>query len=346
MSDSKKILVFKIGTASVTRADGSPDVELLQDLARQIASLHDQYHVVVVSSGAVGTGKKYIPKYSGKIEERKAAAAIGNPILIQLYARAFEPYSIPIAQSLCERHHFSDREQFLQLRETYNELWRNGVIPIANENDVVSSRELKFSDNDELATRLAIGLGASVLLIGTSVPGVLDKDNKLVREISNFGPTTMQLVRNEKSVTGLGGMSSKLTFARLATNLGTRVVIFGARTPDGILQAEKGLTGTVCIPRQVTASSRQKWLAAGSLVIGRLQVDAGARDALLQRKSLLSVGVKHVEVPFAAGEVVELTGPDGGAFAVARVKVSASSLSAANGKEKLTVAHADEIVLL
>jgi glutamate 5-kinase len=346
MAAHKEILVFKIGTASVTQTDGSPDEGLLKEIARQIAGLHNRYHIVIVSSGAVGTGKKFINHYSGKIEERKAAAAIGNPILIQMYANAFAPYRIPIAQSLCERHHFSHRDQFLQLRETYHELWKNGVIPIANENDVVSNRELKFSDNDELATRLAIGLGASLMLIATSVPGVLDENDRVVREIRDFSEATMLLARNEKSVAGLGGMSSKLTFARLATNLGTRVVIFGARTPDGLILAEQGAIGTVCLPRKVSASSRQKWLAAGSLVIGRLQVDEGARAALLERKSLLSVGVKKIEVPFAAGEVVELTGPDGEPFAIAKAKVDAARVQTGNGAEKLTVAHADEIVLL
>src|ERR1041385_9135886 len=138
---NKPILVLKIGTSSITNEEGFLDLSVLRNIAGQIAVVHKNYHVVIVSSGAVGTGKKFIAGYTGKINERKAAAAIGNPVLINKYTHAFEKYGIPIAQSLCERGHFSDREKFLQLKSTYEELWRNGVIPIANENDVVSSRE-------------------------------------------------------------------------------------------------------------------------------------------------------------------------------------------------------------
>ena len=189
----KPILVFKIGTASITDANGNLDEAVVQSIASQLATLHKEFHIVLVSSGAVGTGKKFIKNYSGKIEERKAAAAIGNPILIYKYSEAFSKYKIPIAQSLCERGHFSDREKFLQLRATYEELWKNGIIPIANENDVVSSRELKFSDNDELATLLAVGFGAQLLMIGTSVPGVLDTEEKVVRKIEKFDQKILSL---------------------------------------------------------------------------------------------------------------------------------------------------------
>jgi glutamate 5-kinase len=188
---NKPVLVFKIGTSSITTSDGEVDLSLLQELAAQIADLHQQYHIVIVSSGAVGTGKRFIQGYSGKLEERKAAAAIGNPILVNRYAEAFRPYQIPIAQSLCERQHFSNRHQFLQLRETYRELWKHGVIPIANENDVVSNLELKFSDNDELATLLAVGFGAEVLLIATSVEGVLDAAGSVVSSIDHFDASVL-----------------------------------------------------------------------------------------------------------------------------------------------------------
>ena len=225
----KPILVFKIGTSSITNEQGNLDELVVQSVAKQLAALHKEYHIVMVSSGAVGTGKKFIRNYTGKIEERKAAAAIGNPILIYKYSEAFAKYKIPIAQSLCERGHFSDREKFLQLRATYEELWKNGIIPIANENDVVSSRELKFSDNDELATLLAVGFGAQLLLIGTSVDGVLDNDGKVIRRIEKFDDKILGLATKEKSAAGLGGMISKLTFSHMATNLGIKVIIFPAR---------------------------------------------------------------------------------------------------------------------
>ncbi|HRB69994.1 MAG TPA: glutamate 5-kinase, partial [Chitinophagales bacterium] len=309
-------------------------------------ALHKEFHVLIVSSGAVGSGKKYIKNYSGKIEERKAAAAIGNPLLIQKYSEAFSKYKIPIAQSLCERGHFSDREKFLQLRDTYHELWKNGIIPIANENDVVSSRELKFSDNDELATLLAVGFGAQLLLIATSVKGVLDSNGNVIDKIEKFDAQVLALATKEKSSSGLGGMISKLTFARLATSLGIKVIIFSAKENKSIIQAVAENNGTVCVPKNVSKTARQKWLASGSLVIGNVVIDDGAHKALVKRKSLLAVGVKSVSSVFGIGEVIEIADDNGHTIAIARTKISSTDLLKNNKQQNIILAHADDIVLL
>lgn len=343
---SKPVLVFKIGTSSITTSEGEVDEVLLESIAQQIAILHQEYDIVIVSSGAVGTGKKFIQGYSGKIGERKAAAAIGNPLLVGKYARAFEKHGIPIAQSLCERHHFSNRNQFLQLRETYKELWKHGVIPIANENDVVSNLELKFSDNDELATLLAVGFGAKYLLIATSVPGVLNAENELVSLIDSFTPAILGYARKDKSAAGLGGMISKLTFARLATSLGIQTVIFGARSEDGIIRAVEGTNGTVCIAKKATANARQKWLASGRKVYGRVQVDDGAKKALQSRKSLLAVGISEVLRSFEKGEVFDIVDQEGWVFAVALAKIDSNEIMSKKQEQKAIVAGTDDIVLI
>ena len=162
------IIVIKFGTASITQASGEPDEGVIAEIARQTAALHRSHRIIIVSSGAVGAGKSSIKRYNGSLHQRKAAAAVGNPILVGLYARHFAPHGISIAQSLCERSHFADRTKFLQLKDTFETLWKSGIIPIVNENDVISDRELKFSDNDELATLLAAGFGAKALLLCTS----------------------------------------------------------------------------------------------------------------------------------------------------------------------------------
>lgn len=341
---TKPVLVFKIGTSSLTTSDGEVDEILLADIALQISELHQKYDVVIVSSGAVGTGKNFIEGYSGKISERKAAAAIGNPILVGKYAKAFEVHNIPIAQSLCERQHFSNRNQFLQLRDTYQELWKHGVIPIANENDVVSNLELKFTDNDELATLLAVGFGAELLLIATSVPGVLNKKNELITKIDKFTPIILGYARKDMTSVGTGGMISKLSFARLATSLGIQTVIFGARSENGIIKAVVGINGTVCTPKKATANSRQKWLASGKKIYGRLQVDNGAKKALLRRKSLLSVGVTKILRSFEVGDVFDIIDQEGWVFALALSKMDSKDF--VMNKKKAIVAGADDIVLI
>ncbi|WP_337043379.1 glutamate 5-kinase [Emticicia sp. 17c] len=340
------ILVIKFGTASITQQNGEPDETIIAEIARQVAELHTRYHIVIVSSGAVGAGKHFIKNYSGEISERKAAAAIGNPLLLNIYSRYFLQYNIQIAQSLCERQHFGNREQFLQLKQTYQELWRNGIIPIANENDVVSNRELKFSDNDELATLIATGFGAEILMICTSVGGLLDKEKNIIRKIENIDNQILGLVDNSKSALGSGGMASKLTFTKLATRMGIRVIIFGMKTPDGILRAFKGDAGSEFTAQGANMSARNKWLASGSLTVGTLQVDAGAVKALQKRSSLLAVGIKKVKGDFEAGEVVEIVDNHGIMVAVARTKVSSAELTSNLQTQNFEVAHANDIVLI
>ena len=342
----KPLLVLKIGTASITQADGSVDEQVIASVAEQVARLHAQYRIVIVSSGAVGTGKRFLKRYSGKLAERKAAAAIGNPVLINTYSRYFAPHGIAIAQSLCERQHFSQRAQFLQLRETFQTLWKNGIIPIANENDVVSNLELRFSDNDELATLIAVGFDASALLLGTSVPGLYDKQGALVPRIAEFDESIMGMARSETSGPGLGGMISKLTFARLATRMGIKVVIFGVKSPGAILRAVVGETGTVCLPQAASPPARNKWLASGSLVMGRIVVDEGAKKAVLARNSLLAVGVSAVSGSFSRGEVCEIALRDEAPFAVARTRFSSAEIEASARARNMEIAHADDIVLL
>lgn len=343
---TKSILVLKLGSASITTPKGEIDEAIIADITRQVAELALNHHIILVSSGAVAAGKKYIKNYKGKISERKAAASIGNPLLLSTYSEHFKPYNISIAQSLCERQHFSHRTQFLQLKETYEELWKNGVIPIANENDVVSNLELKFSDNDELATLLGVGFGASLILLGTSVPGVLDKEGNVIDKIESINNEVFSLANKNTSEVGLGGMISKLTFANLASTMGIKVVIFGVRTSDGIIKAAKGESGTICIPKTCSISARNKWLASGSLVTGRLMIDTGASEAIRKRKSLLAVGVKSIEVNFANGEIFEIIDEENNIVAVALAKVSSSTISKNAKQHNLEIANASDIVIL
>jgi glutamate 5-kinase len=339
---AKPILVIKFGSSSITHSNGEVNEQTLAKIASQVAQLHQDYHIVLVSSGAVAAGKSFLKQYKGSLSERKAAAAIGNPILIAKYNHYFQKYGISIAQSLCERHHFSQREQFLQLKETYQELWKSGVIPIANENDVVSNIELKFSDNDELATLIATGFGAEKLLISTSVGGLLDEQGKIIRHVTSIDSSVLSVVSSEKSSSGLGGMISKLTFTRLATRLGIKVVIFGLDQAEGIVSALREEIGTVFDAQDASLSARQKWLAAGSSISGKVVLDKGAEKAIRSRKSLLAVGVKEFIGDFEKGEVIELLDIDKNPIAIARVRSSKEEIILNNGE----VAHADDIVVM
>ena len=341
------VIVIKFGTGSITRPDGEPEEAVIREIARQVSLLRAQYRIILVSSGAVGAGKRRLQQYRGTLTERKAAAAVGNPLLLQMYARHFEPFGITIAQSLCERQHFAQRRQFLQLKETYETLWENGIIPIANENDVVSNLELKFSDNDELATLMAAGFGATDLLISTSVGGLLDRNGHIIPEVADVDSSIFGLVSNEKSALGLGGMLSKLTYTRLATRMGIRTVFFDVRTPDGIVKAMQSETGTLFhAHRQGSLNARRKWLGSGSIIAGRLTLDPGALQAIQQRKSLLAVGVRKVKGVFEKGDVIELSDYQSNIIAIARVKHHSEAIQQNLQTQNFEIAHADDIVLI
>src|SRR6478609_11980618 len=213
----KPVLVIKLGSATISNNDGSINKSIIKKIADEIAALTSNWRVVLVSSGAVGSGKASIKNYKGSITERKAAAAVGNPILIQLYHKYFSKHGISVAQALCERHHFSNRLQFLQLKETFSMFWNNNILPVVNENDLVSNIELKFSDNDELATLIAIGFDAESMIICTSVGGFLDNTKQIIPVVGKIDDTIQGYVQSDKTNLGLGGMLSKLTFTKLAT---------------------------------------------------------------------------------------------------------------------------------
>ncbi len=341
----KQVLVIKLGTAVITGADGIISKPVIKKVAAGIATLSKTYRVVLVSSGAVGSGKAFLKNYKGSLTERKAAAAIGNPILINLYQKHFASFEIPVAQALCERHHFSNRLQFLQLKNTFEAFWQNGIVPIVNENDLVSNVELKFSDNDELATLIAVGFSAETLIICTSVGGFMNNHKQIIPLIDKIDQEIMGFVSTEKSAVGLGGMVSKLTFARLAISLGIKVIICGVQGVNPFVKAIEGANGTVFKAQTSNLKARQKWLASGSITLGSITVDKGAVAALNQRRSLLTVGISKVDGKFMPGEVVQLMDEEEHIFGVAKIKIGAKEISDSLSLKNVVAAHADNIVL-
>ncbi|OJU24104.1 MAG: glutamate 5-kinase [Sphingobacteriales bacterium 41-5] len=343
---AKQVLVIKLGSAVITNSAGNINKAVIKKITADISHLSKQYKIVLVSSGAVSSGKKYLKDYRGTLLQRKAAAAIGNPILIQLYRSYFQKHGLTAAQALCERGHFSNRKQFLQLKETFTTFWQNNIIPIVNENDVISNLELKFSDNDELATLMAVGFDADTLILCTSVGGLLDASKNIIAEVSAINKETLALVSNEKSDVGLGGMLSKLTFTRLATSLGIKVIMCGLQNKKPFAEALAGKAGTHFTAQKSTLKNRQKWLASGSITLGNIYVDKGAAKALQGRKSLLTVGVTKVDGNFTAGEVVQVMGEENNILGVAKTKLSATDLRKNLKEKNVIAAHANDIVLL
>ena len=342
---SKAVVVIKLGSSVIAKEDGTINPDVIQTIVKEAVDLTPAYEVILVSSGAVSSGKPYIKNYKGKLVERKAAPAIGNPILIREYSRYFSAYGIPVAQALCERHHFSNRDQFLQLKETITELWKNGIITIVNENDMVSNRELKFSDNDELATLIAVAFNAEAMILCTTAGGYRDSDNAIIPLVTGINDSLTSFLRKDTSAHGSGGMASKLSFTKLATSLGIRVVMCGIEGPGIFSKALRGETGTTFMPKSSTLKDRQKWLASGSVTSGSVQVDEGAYAALRSRKSLLAIGISKVQRPFSPGEVVELANQQNEIIGVAKMRIASHELDSEKKPRNLMAAHADDIVI-
>lgn len=341
---NKKHIIIKFGTATLTDKEGNLDLQQMKQLSNQIASLMEDYKIILVSSGAVGTGKIFMKNFTGSINDRKTAAAIGNPILIKTYAELLSEFNVYVAQCLLERKHFSNRKEFLQLRETITTIWENNILPIANENDVISDLELKFSDNDELATLLAVSFNADKLLIGSSVNGLLNTENENIPFVEEINSEILDFVKPEKTSQGLGGMTSKLTFARLANSMGIETVIFNAREKNGLIKALNNDTGTTFKAKKTKLKAGQRWIGAGGLAIGKVVIDNGAEKALLQRKSLLSVGVESIGGSFSKGEVIEILNLQNETLAFAKTKINSEEFD--RNLKSVEVAHANEIILI
>lgn len=341
----QQTLVIKLGSAVLSQSDGSTNPSVIRKIADEIAAVSPKYRIILVSSGAVSSGKHFLKQYKGSLTERKAAAAIGNPILIELYRKQFARHGITVAQALCERHHFSNRNLFVQLKNTFDTFWKNNVLPIVNENDLISNNELKFSDNDELATLLAIGFNAQKMILCTSSHGLLNKEGKIVPVVPSINTEVYSYVTDEKSSVGLGGMLSKITFTRLATSLGIEVYMAGLNGRNPIQKTLEGLQGTFFKAQRSTLKDRQKWLLSGSVTVGQVHVDEGAEKALNGRKSLLTVGIKRIIGDFSTGEVVQLMNTANLIIGVAKTRMSSKEIQALRTSKNQMAAHANDIVL-
>lgn len=341
----KPVLVIKLGSAVLANKLGKTDTSIIKKIASEVADLYNSFDIILVSSGAVSSGKYFLKNYKGTLVERKAAAAIGNPILINNYQNCFSKFNLTVAQALCERHHFSNRHQFLQLKNTFEEFWKNDVVPIVNENDLISNNELKFSDNDELATLLSIGFNAQKLIICTSSGGFLDNKKQLISTVNSIDDTILSYINKEKSSIGLGGMLSKITFTQLATSLGIEVFITGLNGKNPLTQTLQLHQGTYFKAKKSSLKERQKWLMSGSVTVGEIQIDLGAEKALQTRKSLLSIGITKANGNFNVGQVIQLMNTKEEIIGVAKTKLSQLDIIKNLTTKNIMAAHADDIVL-
>jgi len=315
-------LVVKIGSSLLADAQTGVQQARVDRFAKEIVALHTEgMEIAIVSSGAVALGCVHLG-WVGRdlsVHEKQAAAAIGQPVLMHAWKQAFAGHGIGVAQMLLTRDDLRNRRRYLNASNTSETLFSAGIIPIVNENDTVVVREIKFGDNDNLGALAALLIDADLLAIMTDVEALFSADPsahadaRRIDKVEAVTPEVMAMSGGTGSHFGTGGMASKLKAASIATRGGVAASIVSGHE-DGRLSAllrgeDVGTLFACGFDRQ---SRRQHWIAEVLPAVGRITIDSGAEQAIVERgASLLPVGVTAVEGMFDKGECVEIAGESG-----------------------------------
>jgi len=355
-------VVIKLGTSTVTDAQGGICAERVDPIVRSIAALmRDERQVVLVSSGAVGLGRSLLGLHPSRLKDmavKQACAAAGQSLLMESYQRRFDALEQKVAQVLLTEEDFSNWNRYSNLRRTMEKLLGFGVLPIVNENDTVSTAELEsvgrqaaFSDNDRLAALVMSGLEADALVLVTNVDGFLQKragakQAELVPFVERVTPQ-IKVEASGPSQSGRGGMTTKIEAAEIAMNCGGVAVIVNGRAKEsleGVFVGER--VGTVFAPA-TRMRGKRRWLAYAAGVRGRVVVDAGAQRAITAGKaSLLNSGVVRVEREFGPMDVVSILDLDGREFARGIAACSSGERNSDGKKATRVIFSRENIVLL
>ena len=347
-------IVVKLGTGVLTDSRMLIDPAQLAQLVAQVAALKQAgKEVVLVTSGAVGAGMGALG-YDARptdLAEKQACAAVGQSRLMAAYDKLFSAHGILVAQVLLTHEDLEHHERHLNARNTLVTLLNRGVVPIINENDAVSFTEIKFGDNDKLSALVASLLPADLLVILTTVDGVMENfgkaDAKIVSTIEQIDAAIENMAGGTTSATAVGGMKSKIEAAKIVVRSGIPLVIASGKKTDALARIlDGGDEGTLFVAQPNRLQGRKRWIAFFHHPKGALFVDDGAKSALREAgKSLLPPGVVRCEGEFAADDVVRLCDLDGTEFARGIAKFSAAEIRAKK-LARVELVHRDDLVIL
>ena len=354
--ESANRIVFKFGTNVLRNEYGEISLSRIYSFIEDISKLHKNgKEIIIVTSGAVGLGAKRAGVDSSEsITMKQACAAIGQGQLMSIYEDGFEKYKINTAQILLTEDDFNDRVRYLSLNNVLNTLLKLKIIPVINQNDTVSVRELEnvkdgtsvcFSDNDKLSALLSSKIEADLLVILSDIDGLYDsnpKENKNAQFISIVEQITPELESYACGTTagsgGRGGMKTKLEAAKVVTRSGGKVIIANGKTPSIISKIFKENIGTLFLPTEILAGKR-RWIAYATNVTGRIKINDGAKKAIIEKEaSLLPIGITDVINEFQKGDVVGIIDDSGNEFARGIANYGS------NDARKIMGAHSDEII--
>lgn len=365
-------LVVKLGTSVLTAGTDRLNRPYMVNLARQIATLHQQgVQVLIVSSGAIAAGRERLgittqQRSRTNVPLRQVFAAVGQSRLMHLYEQLFEIYGLQVAQALLTRDDLRDRRRYLNARNTLTLCLERGIVPIVNENDAVVTAEIRVGDNDNLSALVAGLVGADLLLILTDIPGLYSADPRtdpsaeLITEVPVIDERIWTMAGGAGSARGTGGMRTKLQAAELATRSGVTVVIASGAENDVILRVVAGEPLGTRFPAKAShPDARRRWILAETVRLSRLIIDEGAANALVhQGRSLLPAGIMAVEGEFDRGQTVRIFTADGREVARGLTQYRAADVRAIKGLHSSQIAevlgydygpevvHRDDMVVL
>lgn len=311
----KKIIV-KVGTNVITHEDGSLNLSVMEHLVEQIVALQKRgTEIILVSSGAMGAGHGLVQlkKNVDTIAKRQVLAAVGQVKLMERYLAFFQKHSSLCAQVLVTKEDFRDRTHYLNMKQCFDALLNSAVVPVVNENDVVSVDELMFTDNDELASLISCMVGVEELIILTNVEGMYDKNpteknSQLIHKVALDTPV-QQFIVSVKSSFGRGGMLTKAKITKRLASMGIRTFIANGRRKNvlGDIVAGKEV-GTEFIPAKKKTSSLKRWIASSEgSEKGMVTINERAEKILKENiASLLPVGITKIKGQFRKGDMLKI----------------------------------------
>ena len=365
-----KRIVIKVGTSTITYANGKRNFSQIDRLAREISDLQNQgKKMILVTSGAVAVGvdRMGLPGKPKTIPGKQAAAAVGQGVLMHTYEKFFADYGQIVAQVLITKTEAIDRHRYTNTRNTFMELMRQRVIPIVNENDVVALDELKIGDNDNMSALVAGIVDADLVIILSDVDGLYTAnpqthpDAVIVPEVMEITPEIEASAGGVGSARGTGGMATKIQAAKAATSSGIHLVIASGTEKNAITRVLQGEElGTLFVSRENRLQFRKRWLAFGAKIAGSIVVDDGCAKAIRKAGgcSILPAGVFAVQGEFLPGSTVSVIDKDAHELARGLVHYSSAELEQIKGcnsgeianilghKNFDEVIHRDDLVIL
>jgi len=336
------LFVVKVGTNVITESNGFLNIGVLKELVTQIAELKKKgVNIILVSSGAMAAGRALLPQTdkTENVVKRQMLAAVGQAALMKEYSELFQHHGYLCAQVLTTKADFRTRQHYLNMQNCFTALLKDNVVPIVNENDVVSVEELMFTDNDELAGLISSLMDAEKLIILTSVDGVYDGPIGSGKVLTTIEPQSKLWKKHLQAGTsqfGKGGMHTKCAIAEKLAATGIAVHIVNGARSNVLLEiaAEKPI-GTFFRPTK-KASHLKRWVAhAEGLEKGKVTVNACAADILASTQvvSLLPVGITNIEGDFVAGDIIQICREDGVKIGLGKAQYDSEKAVAVIGKK-------------